>query len=330
MAMKRTGFTLVELLVVIAIIGILVSLLLPAVQMAREAARRTQCLNHQKQIALGLHNFHDTYGTFPPILTTGHDGPTYSTQHNWITNTLPYIEQLPTWNQVSFPRLPIDDPYYTTSNVDNSALGNAVDQNNLPASRLWVSLFICPSDPVGNVRQPESLGGRAPTNYVGNQGSDPSFTSGDGIFYRNSNIRFGDIADGSSQTFLIGETLRGDYNLGTLRDNYVGIRNVSDARNIATCQTLMPNFSDRGGAWIGGQALNSTFVTSRPPNNRLIDCWGPSFGFTSFSVRSFHPGGVNMALGDGSVRFVSSNVNAVVFMTMGSRAGGEVGTLGNP
>jgi prepilin-type processing-associated H-X9-DG protein len=108
------------------------------------------------------------------------------------------------------------------------------------------------------------------------------------------------------------------------RDNYVGVRNVSDARNIATCQTLVPNFSDRGGAWIGGQGLNSTFTTARPPNSPLVDCWGPSFSFTNFVARSFHPGGVNIALADGSIRFVPNTIDANVYLAMGSRAGAEV------
>lgn len=322
--MRRKGFTLVELLVVIAIIGILVSLLLPAVQAAREAARRMQCSNHVKQISLALHLHHDAKRKFPPILTTGSSGATYSTQHNWIAYTLPYMEQSAVWSMIQFPTRPLADPYYTTSNVDNSALGNSIDQNNVPASRHWIPTFICPTDPVGSIRQPISEGGRAPTNYVGNQGASVNFTAGDGIFYRNSNVRFAEIIDGTSNTYLLSECLRGDFDINTLRDNYVGVRNVSNAADISTCQTLIPNFSDRGGVWIGGQALNSTFVTARPPNDRRVDCWGPSFGSTNFVARSFHVGGVNMGLCDGSVRFVSSNVDAILYASMGTRAGGEV------
>lgn len=321
---SNKGFTLVELLVVIAVIGVLVSLLLPAVQSAREAARRMQCSNNLKQIALGLHNRHDTYGAFPPILTTGSSGPTYSTQHNWIVYVLPFIEQGSVWDMVYFPTRPIDDPYYTTSNVDNSALGNSIDMNNLPASQVFIPTFICPSDPAGQVRQPESEGGRASTNYVGNQGSDPNFTTGNGVFYRNSKRRIADIADGTTNTLLVSECLRGDFNLDTLRDNYVGVRNVSDATNIESCQSLTPNFSDRGAAWIGGQSANSTFITARPPNDRYVDCWGPSLGSTNFAARSMHKGGVNAARCDGSVSFVTNSINPIVWAAMGTRARGEV------
>lgn len=328
MAISRNrAFTLVELLVVIAIIGILVGLLLPAVQAAREAARRMQCSNNLKQLTLALHNHHDAKKRFPPILTTGSSGATYSTQHNWITYTLPYIEQTNVWSLIYFPSRAVDDPYYTTSNVDNSALGNAVDTNNLPASKAWIDTFICPSDPVGSTRQPETSGGRAPTNYVGNQGPSVNFTLGDGLFYRNSKVRFADLTDGSSNTFAISECLRGDFDLNTLRDNYVGVRNVSNAADITTCQALTPNFSDRGGTWIGGQALNSTFITSRGPNDKFVDCWGPSFGSTNFVARSMHPGGVNISLCDGSVRFLATSVDLVTYSSMGTRSGGEVVTL---
>lgn len=321
---RRSGFTLVELLVVIAIIGILVGLLLPAVQAAREAARRMQCENHQKQLGLAMQNHHAAFNRFPPILTTGSSGPTFSTQHNWLVYALPHIEQNNTWVQIRFPSRPINDPYYTTSNVDNSALGNAVDQNNLPASRTWIASFICPSDPAGDIRQPAVDGGRAPTNYVGNQGTDANFTSGNGIFFRNSNKRMRDIIDGSSNTLMLSECLRGDFNVATLKDNHVGVRNVSNAADIETCQSLVPNLSDRGGTWIGGQSANSTFNASRPPNDRRVDCWGPSLGRTNFAARSYHLGGVVATRCDGSVHFTSNSIDPAIWAALGTREGAEV------
>ncbi|MFO0924241.1 MAG: DUF1559 domain-containing protein [Pirellulales bacterium] len=167
-----------------------------------------QCSNQVKQISLALHLHHDAETQVPPILTTGNSGATCSTQHNWLVSALPYLEQSAVWSMIQFPTRPLADPYYTTSNVDNSALGNSVDQNNVPASRNWIPTFVCPSDPVGSIRQPIADGGRAPTNYVGNQGASVNFTTGDGIFYRNSNVRFSEILDGTSNTYLVSECLR--------------------------------------------------------------------------------------------------------------------------
>ncbi|MCC7086310.1 MAG: DUF1559 domain-containing protein [Pirellulales bacterium] len=319
--MRRAAFTLVELLVVIAIIGILIALLLPAVQAAREAARRAQCTNNQKQIGLALQSYHGAKKVFPPILTTGYDGPSYSTQHNWLTFILPFIEEDAVWKLVKFPTRPKEE--YTSKNVDNSALGNAVDNNNLPAARSWVAGFICPSDPVGTAHQPEADGGRAPTNYVGNQGTDAHFATANGIFSRNFSIRSKDITDGLSKTLIASECLRGDFDLGTARDNYVAIRNKTNAADIATCQVDPPNFSDRGGTWIGGQALNSTFNASRPPNDPRVDCWGPNFGVTNYAARSAHPGGVNAVRCDGSVQFNSETGNPASWAALGTRAGAE-------
>ncbi|MBA4191285.1 MAG: prepilin-type cleavage/methylation domain-containing protein [Planctomycetaceae bacterium] len=321
----RVAFTLIELLVVIAIIAILVGLLLPAVQKVREAAARMSCSNNLKQIGLACHNYHGVYERFPTILTTGSSGATYSTQHTWLSYTLPYIEQDNVWKLVKFPSRTPDDPYYTTSNVDNSALGNSVDMNNLLAGQAWVKPIICPSDPVGDTRQPAADGGRAPTNYVGNQGSDVNFTAGDGVYYRNSKTRIGDVTDGTSNTLCASECLRGDFVVGSKRGNYTGVRNVTNAADIAgACQSQTPNFADRGGTWIGGQSSNSTFITARAPNDPLTDCWGPNLGSTNFVARSKHSGGVNAVLCDGSVRFTRDSINLSNWAAMGTRSGGEV------
>jgi len=131
---RHYGFTLVELLVVIAIIGILIALLLPAVQAAREAARRTQCNNNLKQLGIALHNYHDSHGTFPPAhLETGTTGPTFRHHFGWLAYLLPYIEQENVYRLIDF-RL----KYSAPENRQDASVG--------------IKTFICPSDPVGRIR----------------------------------------------------------------------------------------------------------------------------------------------------------------------------------
>jgi len=187
---KRTGFTLVELLVVIAIIGVLVALLLPAVQMAREAARRSECSNHNKQIGLALHNYHDTFLQLPAgwVATAGSPRAEGTPGWGWAAGTLPFLEEENIQSQIVF-ELPI-------ANGANQA-----------ARETEIHGFLCPSAP-----GPEDfvLGGItvARSNYVGNFGSleiEDAPSAGDGVFYHNSKTRFRDITDGLSNTFMVGE-----------------------------------------------------------------------------------------------------------------------------
>jgi prepilin-type processing-associated H-X9-DG protein len=160
---------------------------------------------------------------------------------------------------------------------------------------------------------------------VGNQGTNARWRDlNNGTFGQNAKIRIADITDGTSNTLAISECLRGDYNVASLRDNYVGVRNVTDASNIVTCQSQVPNFSDRGGYWIGGQSSNSMFNSSRPPNDPLLDCWGPNLGVTNFAARSAHTNGVSAAMCDGSVRFYSNSTSAALWAALGTRNGNEV------
>jgi prepilin-type N-terminal cleavage/methylation domain-containing protein/prepilin-type processing-associated H-X9-DG protein len=183
---KRPAFTLVELLVVIAIIGILVALLLPAVQAAREAARRTQCTNNLKQFGVALHNYHDTYRTFP----SGYIRSTGSRGWGWGALTLPFIEQ---------------------QNVHDAlgiGAGAAVPSSPNNDTKTVISAFICPSDPSGNLNL--DRGGHAKSNYQGVYGSvkpnpDPNTGPGNGMFFERSNIGFHSITDGSSNTLAVGE-----------------------------------------------------------------------------------------------------------------------------
>ncbi|MDP1796917.1 MAG: DUF1559 domain-containing protein [Planctomycetaceae bacterium] len=176
----RTGFTLMELLVVIAIIAILIGLLLPAVQQARESARRTQCRNNLKQIGLGLHNYEALYEVFPPGVL-GDDGRVLAQQplHTWNVQLLPFLDQTPLYSMYDF-NVRFDHP------------------NNATLVRTYMTVYRCPSVPAET-----TIGPFAPTHYVGNGGSLP--TQNDGIFFPLSTVRFQDIVDGTSSTFFIGE-----------------------------------------------------------------------------------------------------------------------------
>lgn len=256
---SQKGFTLVELLVVIAIIGVLVALLLPAVQAAREAARRSQCSNNLKQIALALHNHHDTYGHFP-------SGYNPDTGWAWGMALLPFVEQQPLYDRLG----PI------TANMDLS------DATRLSLVQTVLTGYICPSDSgpdLNEKTEPYGASQRlARSNYLGIMGSttvQASTDDGNGIMFQKSKIRFGDIKDGSSQTFLLGErdhiTRRGALWAGTARS-------WSSSRH---------------------SNVNPTYRTSGLINGTHINCFS-----------SQHPGGAQFALADGSVRFVSETIDA--------------------
>jgi prepilin-type N-terminal cleavage/methylation domain-containing protein/prepilin-type processing-associated H-X9-DG protein len=302
----RRGFTLVELLVVIAIIGILVALLLPAVQAAREASRRSQCTNNLKQLALGMHNHHDTFKSFPPGQWNdfyGNDAP--YVRGCWVGTLLPFIEQ---------------------TNLANIYLQGLALNGNwallCTKKDTIIPCLICPSDGNspktntfdGNTTQP---GGQFEKqglhiNYVVCSGSTYYPTNGrnsNGMFCVKSKTKFSDMTDGSSNTLFFSEIcVSPDVTANDLRGRYCN-------------------------SWEG----NSWFTTLQPPNTSVPD--GQQYqgqpiprapisngGGSALALyaRSYHPGGVNAALGDGSVRFVSNTVNAVTWAGLGTRSGGEV------
>ncbi|QDV54909.1 DUF1559 domain-containing protein [Rosistilla oblonga] len=301
----RMGFTLVELLVVIAIIGILVGLLLPAVQAAREAARRMQCTNNQKQLGIALHNYHDTHRTFPfgnGGTKSLSGGPGYSA----VSLMLPFMEQTPLYDSINFS-LPLTDPFNDTARLAE------------------VAGFLCPSDRENP--QPQTGGA---INYMGNKGSlhlwnDPSQT---GIFLSDKSFRFRDITDGTSNTSAFSERLltdgnngvsdlRSDVFLGTgdpaTPDEAIQMCYATDATNLAN---QFPLFM--GAPWINGQ---HTYTHVDVPNRR-------SCGFfptkATMPASSRHPGGANSGLCDGSVRFISENIDRTLWRAIGTRSGGEI------
>ncbi len=307
---KSRGFTLIKLLVVIAIIAILIALLLPAVQQAREAARRTQCKNNLKQLGLAIHNYHDVYNCIPIAAVGG--GVNHVSAH---ARLLPFIEQAQLFALVNF-------------NVDYT------DASNDVAEFTEVQAFRCPSDPT---KLPASVGGR--NNYYWNAGNGVvMYTSGatgqpspNGIVFLNKKFRFNDIIDGLSNTSAMAEKITGDgsngistakidtYRPGTYPNNADEATtqcNAADVTNLA-----QQGYSNVGGPWLQQYHSTNQFNHVLPPNGR--SCMFPP-GRIATTANSHHTGGVQIMLCDGSVRFISENIDIGNWRKLGSIDGGEV------
>ncbi|MGE3821262.1 MAG: DUF1559 domain-containing protein [Isosphaeraceae bacterium] len=332
---RRRGFTLIELLVVIAIIAVLIALLLPAVQSAREAARRAQCTNNLKQMGLGMHNYHSAVGTFPmgnarafEAVNVVTDWGTFSA-HSML---LPYLEQTPLFNSANFSW----NIWYGTGAPINATVWNTK-----------VNSFLCPSDANAGRDHYNSYHGSFGT------GGDPWATQTNGIFApRFTSYGISDVTDGTSNTISHVEALTGDYGvlnkpwrrmasgvgnpgaMTALRDVRTNLAAVNAAAQ--ACVTLIAttpgNNSNRGFRWgTGSPGLTLTNIIIPPNDPRAfsacrLDCGpgcGTDFGHL-FTPSSSHPGGVNVLFADGSVRFVKSSVSQLVWMSLGSRDGGEV------
>ena len=308
---RRSAFTLVELLVVIAVIGILVALLLPAVQAARESGRRTQCVNNLKQIGIACHNYHDARGSFPsgycasgPYVDGGSDT---TPGWGWAAFLLPYIEQQPVFDTANF-NFPIEHP------------------SNARAVGTWLAAYVCPSDigPPSPYAVPSAsattIATAGPTSYaacVGSDDSDVFAATGSGVFYRNSGIRFADILDGTTFTIMVGEKAfakaQGIW-AGAI-DNAVLVRGKYN-----TCQPVVSGLTYPASALV---------LSHAHLNNAEIDEDG-SAGMDDFS--SMHPAGANFLFADGSVHFIQSigmdgpngyTSEDLIFQRLGTRAGAE-------
>ena len=302
----RRGFTLIELLVVIAMIAILVGLLLPAVQQAREAARRTQCGNNLRQIGLALHNYHDSSGTFP----YGWD----TLGSSWTAHILPQLEEGNLYNTLVFQEFG-----HGNWDVNGSA--------NEAACGTFLSVLRCPSMPVPEHLDNQGIPGRVPISYRGNAGSLASADDAsaaipgtlslesldqDGIFFACSSVRIRHIRDGTSNTLLTCESMTDPFFMkdGQLMDYW-----AMGSRQIDPCRCDGGNggteFSEFVGTTYGGLNLRRT----SPAIHGVV---------MELSFGSYHVGGAQLSIADGAVRFVSENIDLGVLQALSSRNGGEV------
>jgi len=328
----RRGFTLIELLVVIAIIAILIALLLPAVQQAREAARRTQCRNNMKQLGLALHNYHDVHITMPFGYYVVTSPPLLSS--TWGIQILPFIDQDPLYKQ---------HDHNVPSFDQAGALGfpAAAVQQNLQNIQTKLAMFLCPSAPGDEVYQatiPANAGGPgvppfdltwmgaksdyciatgvrgifANTAYAGNAGGSREGAIQPGGVFGDANNKFRNISDGMSNTILVGERVGG----ATIYRKGV----ADSALSAAYGPSNGGGWADilNGEHWLRGSGYDGMPVGDGGPCG--INCTN----LRGDGFYSFHPGGANFLLGDGSVRFVSENVAAIILAGLITRSKGEV------
>jgi prepilin-type N-terminal cleavage/methylation domain-containing protein/prepilin-type processing-associated H-X9-DG protein len=296
---RRRAFSLIELLVVIAVIAVLVGLLLPAVQAAREAARRSQCINNLKQVGLAIQGYHDIQLTLPPgyvsdVDAGGNDtGPGWG----WAAMLLPHFEQGPLFNSCNF-QVAIEVPANATAR--QAVVGSFLCPSDTTASAYWaVKRNAASGAPVENVCQV------APSNYVGMYGTGEPGPDGEGVFFRNSRVAFRDVTDGLGQTIFVGER---SHRLGEA--TWVGS---------VTGTLMFPTDNDAIGRYVtetsSGMVLGHAGELSGPgdPNSDVNQFY------------SVHAGrGVNFLFGDGHVSFLKSTMNYKNYLALATRAGGEV------
>lgn len=329
----NSAFTLVELLVVISIIGILVALLLPAIQAAREAARRMQCANNLKQIGLALHMHIDIKKGLPANGNYIWNGSGVTTTNAWsgLARILPYIEQENLFHGIDF------------------SIGyNA--QPNISSKR--VATFMCPSETNDKGYSTDAVHGNKhwPINYAMNQGTWAVFTNkssgmqfGNGAFGPNRSYRPADMVDGMSNTLAVAEVKAYTNRISGSSNTTVFSPALTPPTSIAELSLASLNTSSYTHVeWVDGKVSQTGFTTTFAPNMRVLySSNGTSYEvdvvlasesavgdtYAATTSRSYHASGVNVLLLDGSVQFVSNSVNPAIWRAYGTRAGGEVASM---
>jgi len=329
----RRAFTLIEVLVVIAIIGLLIALLLPAVQSAREAARRTRCINNIKQLGIAVHQYVDSIGVLPPTMVLAGSGPKVAWTNGWSVQMriLPAIDQNPTYNAINF--------------------SIAFQQHeNTTATGQVIATFLCPSEANQQPTSHQTFGNVGVNNYGwcmgdwfvwgGFGGPSPNRCA----FGPNQSRSWADFSDGLSQTMLLAEVK--SYQ-PYLRD-CGGLSMINNPSSIpgpdANPSQVVPEYTsgsctfkpDGHAEWVDGGVHHTGFTTAWTPNKITSGTAAPDLDingqrekiggptFAAITARSYHPGGVNVLLGDGSVRFIRSSISGATWRALGTVAGGEV------
>jgi prepilin-type N-terminal cleavage/methylation domain-containing protein/prepilin-type processing-associated H-X9-DG protein len=356
---NKKAFTLVELLVVIAVIGMLIALLLPAIQAAREAARKMQCSNNQKQLGLALHNYNDTRNAFPKLGDRHLDEMTYSIH----AHLLPFIEAAAVYNQIN-----LDEPLLESGEHghedeeehDHSHEGLHLNHDYVQLVTTVLPFLSCPTDGENHlfsVLCGDHYHDVTGSNYVFCTGSgtgtnyDVRFPT-DGAFFcykKNEELGLDSLIDGTSNTMVLSETLVGlqgkpldgswrDVLQGKMVQRYAGefdegcpddhdtapgFAAIGQNPAMETAFNSKPEewLGNRANFWLVGRAVDTSYNAYLLPNSRYPDIQSHGIGF--LSARSGHPGGVNVTFGDGSVRFVTDTVAEEVWRAYSTKDGGE-------
>ena len=331
---SRGGLTLIETLVTIGIIGLLAGLTLPAIQAAREAARRASCVSNLRQIGLAMHAYLETNQVFPVANTTGGpnvNGRPYLGCYSIFVRLLPGLGQTALYNAVNFD---LGTAPLETLGVYGALPGTEYEHAaDHTAYSTRINLFICPSDPAPL--------GIAPCSYRGNTGvgSDthtyPEYPdSGNGIFPEGELVPAGSVPDGLSNTAAFSERVCGSGRVGSpdpSRDCFALFGSPGRADSLVKACRLAANkdnasFTASGRWWFWKGRERTLYCHAQAPNGEVPDCIHPSSITATGMVtaRSDHPGGVNLALADGSVRFVSESISVATWRALGTRNGGEI------